>query len=518
MDSASPRLPEPARVVRSRGVAIAIALVLFLAGIATRGWHVDTRWDHPDEPIATGIHRQLDKTWDTNWRGAGLPPAFDYDQYNFSSYLITAHAWAKATAWAHPASWREERGQLLVLRTFSVLCGALAVVWTWWLGQRFWNRAAGLVGAFFVLAHPQLVADGHYGRPEAFLTWLMLVAAGIASGTTRPLLRTAAVAALVGFMTAAKITMLPLLIFALVPAWGAWRAERKLSTFMRLATILAMGAVAGFALGAPAALANPGAYWNGIYYLMRQYSGGHPPHDLPDGSRIGGVMADYFLTVTGWAVPFLAAVGIVAAWRTRRLMPLWLLALPAVLAFAHFATQRTFFERNLSHILPGALLLAGFGAVAVTARWDGWRAAVGAAVIGLLASWPAAVLSYHLVHNSFSGRDMAKAMVWDKKMDDEIERLGVESRYIGFTLPDDLERLRRDFTEIRTPLVIFFSEFDDWGSRTRRAEFEREFVFHVVGVHEPALSRVPISGLRVYHGARSVCIGIVGRQPGVTKP
>src|SRR5690349_22195018 len=102
-----------------------ILLGIFAAGLATRGWHVTSAFDHPDEPITTGLNRWLDQSWDTNWKLASLPEWFDYNQYNFSSYHYIVHAWGKIAKYLVPEKWSTTRDGVVTLRTLSVVCGAL---------------------------------------------------------------------------------------------------------------------------------------------------------------------------------------------------------------------------------------------------------------------------------------------------------------------------------------------------------------------------------------------------------
>ncbi len=70
-------------------IACAVYVVLrFKAGLG---------YGHPDEMIPVKVIENIfgSGVWDTNFNLADLPDRFKYDQYNFSSYIITSAVIAK---------------------------------------------------------------------------------------------------------------------------------------------------------------------------------------------------------------------------------------------------------------------------------------------------------------------------------------------------------------------------------------------------------------------------------------
>ena len=497
----------------------ALLVALFAAGLGTRGCNVATSFNHPDEPIAVGLNRWLDRSWDTNWKQASLPPEFDYPQYNFSSYHYAVHLWAKVAAPVLPGAWSTERNGVVLLRAFSVLCAALAVVWTFLLGEKLGGWGTGLAAAALVLVNPQLVADGHYARAEAMLTWLTLVVVWLAWCQDRWTWRwrLGVTAALVGFMIAAKVT---LGLMVVVPLWVAWQAARQLTGEPARAARFAVGAVAavgltvaGFALGAPGALGHPGAFLSGVQVLANQYGGFHPPHSEIDGSIVAPALGRFYVATVGWVA---LALGVAAAghWiRRGNWAALLLLALPFVTYVAYFAGKRVFFERNLSHVLPLGLLLVGAGAVWLASqlvRAAGRGRGLVAALILAVAAAPGAAVTGLLLFRSLSGADPRVSLQCQR--DVRARYPGIEWRPISLIFPEDLALLRRNFARDHKPVLVQFPEFNDSYSRHYREEMERQFVTYDAGQSDEALSYLPCSTLTVYHGPRTVYKVITGNR------
>lgn len=491
----------------------------FAAGLLTRGWHMTMDFDHPDEPIAIGVNHWLDHSWDTNWKLASLPDPFNYDQYNFSSYFLVVHGWNKVAAPLFPKAWSTERGGVLLMRALSVLCGALAVAWTFFVGERVGGRTVAVVGALLVLANPQLTADGHYARPEALLTWLALVVVwlALADDFLDWRWRLAGSAFLVGFMLAAKVTMGLLLV---APLWIAWkRGQEPLPLPVRSrqldGALLSAAALTliGFGAGVPGALANPGAFINGVEVLARQYGGFHEPHSDYAGGRCALVLGSFYLVTVGALAVGLMIGGVVRWWRQRNWAGLALLAVPVVLYAGYFATKRVFFERNLSHALPLAFLLAGAGTTwlgSAVARESGWRSRAVLVLVALLAAAPGAAVTVSLLTRALSGDD---ARSFEKQTREIRARYAdIEWRPVNLLFSANLQTLRKDFAFSHKPILIQYQEFNDSYSRHYGEILDREFVTFDAGTIDEALSDLPCSTLNVYHGPRTVLKVVTGKR------
>jgi hypothetical protein len=121
---------------------------------------------------------------------------------------------------------------------------------------------------------------------------------------------------------------------------------------------------AGFAAGAPHALAHPEAFRHGVQHLAAQYAWLHPPHSHYDPAPVGDMMLRYFGATLGWPmlVAFLIGGGVLL--RARRWQEAIVLVGPVLLFGGYFATRSVFFERNLSHVVPLLCVVAAFGVVA----------------------------------------------------------------------------------------------------------------------------------------------------------
>jgi hypothetical protein len=493
--------------------------VLFGAGLLTRGWQVSTPFDHPDEPIAIGMNRWLDHSWDTNWKRASLPDTFDYDQYNFSAYYYVLHGWSKVAGVLTPARWSSERDGIVLLRVFSVLCGALAVGWTFLVGEQLAGTVTGVAGALLVLVNPQLVADGHYARPEALLTWLTLVVVWLALSEERWdwRWRLGLTAFLVGFMIAAKVTMGLMLV---APVWIAWRADGRPVLggvrFRRLSLALLAVAgftVAGFVAGVPGALIHPDAFLHGVKILAAQYGGFHEPHSEYGGGRVGVALGKFYLATVGVLALSLAVLAFGRWVRRREWTGVVLLAAPMAAYAGYFATKLVFFERNLSHVLPLGLIVAGAGVAWLATelgRDHRWSRGVITAILLVLTAAPAAAVTAPLLTRALTGEDSRNSVKYAE--DIRARYSGIEWRPISLIFPQNLATLRKDFSLGRRPVLVQFQEFNDSYSRHYAEVLDKEFVTCDAGLCPETLSFLPCSTLNVYHGPRTVFKIVTGKR------
>jgi len=358
-----------------------LAMILALAA-ALRLSALGFDYGHPDEVIAVKVPESLMErgSLDTNWKHADLPADFKLPQYNFSGYLLAMTGALVLKDW-----WPGDAGNsdLQWLRGLSALMGIACVFMTFALGRRMFGPLAGLLAALLVAVNPLLLQDSLYARPETFVTLLTLAFLWLLVTPQTPSPGQAFAAACVaGLLVATKVSMLfllPLLLLAMEPfdaarPAAAWRD--RLAEAWRHGRWLALGAGLGFLAGAPAAAANLADFFEGVFFLHRQYSSGHWPYGVHDGHAGERFLhaAGYFTATTG-ALFLLAAAGAVATAARRQHRHLAVFVIASFTAI-QFAVYPAFFERNFSHVLPvfaifavhGAVVLAGAAARRTTLR------------------------------------------------------------------------------------------------------------------------------------------------------
>lgn len=355
---------------------IPFLVIVLLACAALRLWPIQFEYFHPDEVISVEVARHVVETGslDTNWKDAALPVDFKLPQYNFSAYLLSAafvDGLEKAFAGA-------QRDTLKALRVWSVVLSVLATGLTFFVGRAFFGTVAGLIAAVLVTLNPLLAQDAFYARPEPFVTALTLLVlwGGHGRATGARLFLTALV---VGLLVATKISMLGLIPLLFLPRdeththqrfWRAVLAYTKQARhdLPRRAAAALPGVLIGFVLGAPFALVHSGDYTTGVEFLIRQYSTPQWPYGLGEATFAQRLVyvGDYLGTTTGALVLALSVAGAVWAGAQRNFRALGVFALTVIVA-VRFATYPTFFERNLSHLIPIILIFAAYGSVRVCA-------------------------------------------------------------------------------------------------------------------------------------------------------
>lgn len=350
------------------------ALVAVLAGAAVlRFINADWGGTHPDEPITIEVVRQLERSGvpDTNWKHAAVPERFRYDQYNFSSYMLACAAAdsvlrpAFARLWKDPVHY-DGAVRLMFLRYLSAGLGVLACLLTYLLARHFVPPWFAIFAAVLAACFPLLVQDGHYGRPEAFVTAVFVAALLCleAAGRRGPLVAYAGGCLLFGILLAAKISFAPLLFVVLAPlVWDAVPVRK-------FAVAGAAALVLGAAMGAPYALVNPRVYWKGIQVLTSGYAVPFGPYSPFPSGYCFGMIGRHFLETCGGAVLLLACVAVVTLVAARRWKVLAMVIAPLAVSYAMFGIEVLFMERNLSHVAP---LYAVAAAIGLAALWS-WSA------------------------------------------------------------------------------------------------------------------------------------------------
>jgi hypothetical protein len=370
-------LPAPARwAIWTLVVAALVTLFVFFR------LNYQTRVINGDDWIVLGVSHGMAERGDldTNWAVNPVPKEFRYPQYNFSAYNLVGHA--ILTVVGRPEI------EIPVLRAANLAFQGLAALLLALALRNArappWGVALGVL--LFVVA-PGPVHDAHMLRAESLLYLLFAVVVWAATSPRPLLLRVAAAGLAIGFGAASKVTFLAAgLVMAPLVLIEVWRTPRWGVLLMLAAGV---SAAAGFAAGAPHALANPDAFLEGMKVLNAQYSHGQPPHSLVDYSPWAQALwiGSFFVILYGPLLPAgLAGVGL------ARLPPwafgLWLSAAATAL---WSVSEKTFFERNLALAVVAACVLLG---------WLSARRPRTAAAIGLVSLVPMLWWSWHILYET----------------------------------------------------------------------------------------------------------------------
>lgn len=250
-------------VIAALSAAVLLAFSILLKYDGHHAYYYD------DETIAVNVIRYMEEnsSLDTNWNnadwgGTWTPFMFDYDQYNFSSWLTSQYYLKQLTG----LFFKPE--PLLLYRIYTLLFHLLALLlimygaWRW-LGL----QGAILSGSFFALT-PMFMIDTHYARPETFLT--LITALGIFIHIEQEYRHKAlslhdGLAGLAwGIAITCKISTIPLA--ALFLARRLWMTKSVAMVIYWLT-----GATIAVAIFAPYLFINPSHIVNGANFLFQQY-------------------------------------------------------------------------------------------------------------------------------------------------------------------------------------------------------------------------------------------------------
>lgn len=333
---------------------IALPLLILIGALVLRTANLRKIAQGYDEAITRAVVTNI---WRgdlrNNWKYADVPPEHRIDSYNFSSYM-----YADALFVGPP-----RRNSLHLDRWFSALTGTAAIYLFYLAALRLFGSKVALVSLATMAVVPLLVQDSHYARPESFVT-LLCAAAYLFSirllSSPRRLRFLAASSFCCGLLIGCKISMVPMALIPLI----CLAKQREIQ--LRSLTAWIGFTVAGTFAGVPDAFFHPFAFWNGVQNLRHQYAGAHIPHSLVNASTSFTLMALYFWQTLGAPSCVLCVAGMVFLVTRRQYFQFALMALPVIFYLVFFSLQRTFFERNLSHVVPLMAILCGIGLVATS--------------------------------------------------------------------------------------------------------------------------------------------------------
>jgi 4-amino-4-deoxy-L-arabinose transferase-like glycosyltransferase len=363
----------------------------------------------PDEMITIKVIEHIFATghWNTNWALADLPKHFKFDQYNFSSYILTLAGITKFIYFVFHI-FKPHTEFTIDLRFSSALFHIIIILLTYAVGKSLFNsRRIGIAAAWLTAIFPLLFQDSLYYRPESFTTMLtLLLVLVLTKQRQKPQIRWFFImGGLIGFLVAAKITFLVLLALPVIT--GFIHRNRKRWFYIQLMLALGIGLGYGFVVGAPYALVNWSAYLHGVARLVAQYAGGHWPYGLPDGNILDRLTYSrhYFSGIgAGWF--FLLAV---AGWLLllkKRLYDVFLVVGLFFFVIVYFSIKPVFFERNFGFAIPYLAMCVGLAIFWCIDRLSG-KQIIRIALSGIIVaavSAPLLLFLWKLDTEVFSGR------------------------------------------------------------------------------------------------------------------
>jgi hypothetical protein len=190
---------------------------------------------------------------------------------------------------------------------------------------------------------------------------------------------------------------------------------------------------------------------------------------IPSEPFIYSYLAGYIMDTLG--LPLLVAI-VLGIWYFLRKQGMWImlmLLLPVMVFFVFFALQKIMFERNLSYIVPFALLLAAGGVVQVT-DWlrniiPGRRVLAGmTAIMAVSIGYIPAEISYRFLFIELSGKRDQMVAEFEQAMRKKYPEY--PTAVIASAYPkESMEKLRPRLDAGQTMLVKVFDFTDEHYSR-----------------------------------------------------
>jgi hypothetical protein len=303
---------------------------------------------------------------------------------------------------------------------------------------------------------PLLVQDSHYARPEAFVTLLFgLVYALIVLSfrSAHPLAYFLGSSFLCGFLIACKISFIPAALIPFICLYH--RQVRKIPVVL----LWIPATVLGIFLGVPDAFLHPAEFMDGVAMLRNQYANLHPPFSLPDSRFVAGLLIRYFWQTLGPLCCLLCVAGVIVMIYRRQYLNFLLFAAPAAFYLAYFSLQRTFFERNLSHVVP---LIAVLCAVGLTYLWSlirsRWRTPMSVAVLLIALAHPT-YISARLVFDAMKVTPEMRASALTKQLEETYS--GVAHLGIELIAPENLDDVSRLVSRSASDIILPAHDYHD---------------------------------------------------------
>jgi hypothetical protein len=436
--------------------------------------------------------------WSNNWKHSVSAPDYRFDMYNFSSYFY-ADAIAAGVPKELADSVTAKTSEIILWsRLFSALTGVAVVYIFYFVAWDVAGPMAAWITMALVAAMPLLVQDSHYARPEPFITALVGMAyRWLLRFDAEPRrLRFLGLAAFCGgVVVACKVSLIPMALVPLVFLLPGKNRARFAPALIAYITCT----LAGIFVGVPDAFFHPSAYWHGVEFLRNQYAGAHAPHARIDSSTSASLTASYLWQTLGGLFCLCAIAGMFVLLRARRYVVFAAIAGPVVFYLLYFSLQRTFFERNLSHVAPLMAVLASLALVRLSEiAPPSVRTPALAALVALTIArplWVSCRLIFVAMPVSVEqrSRDYERAVSLD-------QQVGVGA--ITPLLTEGLVNgLVRQASANDGDLLARILDYHDSFTRTYLAELKRRADAREVGYFPSVFEGFDVSTLVTYHGA-----------------
>ena len=484
-----------------------LAFILIVGiGSILRFNYITVDYVHPDEPITTGVVQYLKEpgTWDTNWANIPLPERYQYNQYNFSAFFYATYLFDGLVELGSKIGLiHSDYEPRTAYRFFSGLLSIVFLFQVAVLAYSFGGRIVSLLATAIVMGVPLLVQDAHYARPEPFVTVLFLAVISICWPSGRhSYWKILGSSVIIGILVATKVSML---MIAWMPVVPVLFLHSTLGKDFRKVVILSgavafFGIVLGFVIGVPGAVLNPDAFIHGVFYLMDQYSGAHPPHSHLDGGFVADIAIGYFWATMGVGIILGGLLGIAFLVRDRNWEAVVLIIAPTLLFVGYFFQQSVFFERNLSHVVPLFGILSAIGiyrAIALIPFKQSYQKSLVTACIGLGVLIQPLQLSATLVFSDFSGSSRGKGRIVLDSIKSELygEFEFVPTMFKHDTVSYCADHFNSGGGNLLLGIEAYGDEWSDQFIKSLQQSFEMQLVRSVTSNYE----NVPISTLHTYN-------------------
>jgi hypothetical protein len=496
-----PVLTTPHEKRSSPGFQPRIAGLLLLVAFVLRVANLDKFDVQYDEWITRGVVDNIFRhDLRNNWKYANVPANYRVNMYNFSSYFYFDAVMVRTLYFIadpppeHPVRWD---------RLVSAITGDLALLLFYLLALAWFDGSTALIFLALLTVAPLLIQDAHYARPEAFELMLVAILYLLSSRLRQGRFRYSVLAlacACVGFLGATKFSLLP--IIGVVLLWIPGELWKQPLSAARIVALTIGATALGMFIGVPDAFFHPDAYFSGVHTLLSQYSGVHIPHGNLQGGNTFRMAGAYLWQTVGPPATLLAGVGAIALLVEKRILVWASLCLPTLFYFAAFSMQSTFFERNLSHIVPLLLMLSAAGLTAIvdyacTRTMSRAIPALLAAGLFISAIALPAFLSAKLVFVALPSTTDARAKKYEEDLQRKTGMVILSGRALDSA--EDVTRLTGMAEDVGRSVLVRVLDYNDPFTAYNVGKLAQRIWLEQVGYFPGLFTNLPVSTLNVYH-------------------